>query len=112
MKQLFAFLLLPLLLLVGCHRGERIDIADVTKPISLTLAPSPSRKAPINFFKLRLRGRLDGSARILASGAISNTFSGNFTIERSGNYTGTNCLLLYTPDNVTSGYLTIHYSFY
>src|SRR6185295_14798493 len=111
MKQLSGLLLL-FLVLVGCGRGERIYLSDVTKPATLTLTPPTEKDGQVNYLKLRIKGRLDGSAQIWATGLPTNTVGQRFAIVRTGNYRQTNCVVRYLPTSVRSGRVTIQYSFH
>jgi hypothetical protein len=100
-------------LISGCGRTPRQSVAipDVTKPITLTLSPPPGRTDPINYLTLQIRGRIHGHAEVSFAESVTNTVGPRFTIKRTGNYGGTNCVVRYVPRQVTSGTVTIHYAF-
>jgi len=64
MKQ-FVALMGVVFLIGGCGRVPRhsIDIADVTKPTTLTLAPPPGKSGPINYLTLQIRDALTAAPR-------------------------------------------------
>src|ERR1043166_1800767 len=109
----FVALMGVVFLICGCGRGprQRVDLADVTRPITLTLAPPPGRTKPINYLTLEIRGRLNGHAEVSFSESVTNTVGRRFTIKRTGNFGGTNCVVRYVPRQVTSGKVTIEYAF-
>jgi hypothetical protein len=112
MKQFVA--LMGIVLLIGaCGRGsrQRVDIQDMTKPITLTLAPLPGETRPINYLTVHIRGRINGHADLSFGESLTNRVGPRFTIKRTGNYTGTNCVIRYVPRHVTSGTVTIQYAF-
>ena len=111
MKQLAAVISI-VFLFGGCGRVPRrsIEVADVTKPITLTLEPSRGH-GPINFLTLEIRGRINGRAQVSFAETVTNIVGSRFTIKRNGNYEGTNCVVRYLPQKVTSGAVTIRYSF-
>ena len=112
MKQFVALIGL-VFLIGGCGRGPRqsIDIADVTKPTTLILAPMPGKSGPISYLTLQIRGRINGRAEVSFAEAVTNKVGSRFTIKRTGNYEGTNCIVRYIPRQVTSGTVTIQYAF-
>ena len=112
MKQ-FVALMGVVFLIGGCGRGpgQRIDLADVSRPITLTLTPPAGRTKPINYLTLEIRGRLNGPAEVSFSDSVTNTVGRRFTIKRTGNYGGTNCIVRYVPRRVTSGRVSIQYAF-
>jgi len=101
------------LLIGGCGRAprQRVEISDVTKPVTLVLSPAPDKHTPINYFTLQIRGRIDGRAEVSFGDAVTNMVGTRFAIKRSGNYEGTNCIIRYIPRKVTSGTVTIQYAF-
>jgi|ERR1051326_1000977 hypothetical protein len=113
MKQFLALMGL-VTLIGGCRPAPRqtVDIADVSRPITLTLAPPPGRTEPINYLTLQIHGRLNGHAEISFAESITNTVGRRFTIKRTGNYSGTNCIVRYVPRHVTSGTVNIQYAFH
>jgi len=112
MKQILA-LIGVVFLIGGCGRNprQRVDIADVSKPITLTLAPPLGRTKPINYLTLEIRGRLNSHAEVSLNDSVTNTVGRRFTIKRTGNYGGTNCIVRYAPRRVTSGRVSIQYAF-
>jgi hypothetical protein len=112
MKQFLALMGI-VFLIGGCGRSprQRVDLADVTKPITFTLTPPAGRTKPINYLTLEIRGRLNGRADVSFSDSVTNTVGRRFTIKRTGNYGGTNCVVRYVPRQVTSGRITIQYAF-
>jgi hypothetical protein len=111
-------------LIGGCGRSprQRVDLADVTRPITVALAPDPGRTKPINYLTLEIRGRLNGPplpgalwraghAQVSFGDSVTNTVGRQFTIKRTGNYGGTNCVVRYIPRAVTSGRVTVQYAF-
>lgn len=112
MKQ-FVALMGVVLLISGCDLSprQRVDISDVTKPITLTLAPPPGRSKPINRLTLQIRGRIHGHAEVSFAESVTNIVGPRFTIKRTGNYGGTNCIVRYVPRQVKSGTVTIQYAF-
>lgn len=112
MKQ-FVALMGVVLLMGGCGRvaQQRVEIADVTKPSTLTLAPPSGRSGPLNYLTLEIRGRINGHAEVSFDESATNTVGRRFTIKRTGNYGGTNCIVRYVPRQVTSGRVTIQYAF-
>jgi len=100
-------------LIGGCGRSlqQRVDVADVTKPITLTLTPPAGRTKPINYLTLEIRGRLNGPAEVSFGDSVTNKVGRRFTIKRTGNYGGTNCIVRYIPRQVTSGRVSIQYAF-
>jgi hypothetical protein len=109
----FVALMGVVFLIGGCGRSpcQRVDLADVTRPVTLTLAPPPGRTKPINYLTLEIRGRLNGRAEVFFSESVTNTVGRRFTIKRTGNYGGTNCIVRYVPRQVTSGRVTVQYAF-
>jgi len=112
MKQIVV-LMGVVLLIGGCGRAprQRVELADVTRPITLTLTPPPGWTKPINYLSLEIRGHLNGHAEVSISEAVTNTVGRRFTIKRTGNYGGTNCIVRYVPRQVSSGKVTIQYAF-
>jgi hypothetical protein len=112
MKQFVALIGL-VILIGGCSRTPRqsIEIHDVTKPTVFTLAPPPGRTAPINYLTLQIRGRINGRAEVSFDKSLTNSVGPRFTIKRTGNFAGTNCVVRYLPRHVTSGWVTIQYAF-
>jgi hypothetical protein len=123
MKQ-FVALMVVVFLIGSCGRRpqQRVDLADVTRPIILTLTPPAGSTKPINYLTLEIRGRLNGPpspgalwraglAEVSFSDSVTNTVGLRFTIKRTGNYGGTNCIVRYVPRRVTSGRVSIQYAF-
>jgi hypothetical protein len=112
MKQ-FVGLMGVVFLIGGCGQAPRQSIAipDVTRPITLMLAPPPGRTEPINYLTLQIHGRINGHAEVSFDESVTNTVGTRFTIKRTGNYSGTNCVVRYVPRHVTSGTVTIEYAF-
>jgi hypothetical protein len=112
MKQ-FVALMSIVVLVGGCGRTTRqsVDFPDVTKPITLTLAPPSDRTRPIKYLTLQIRGRINGHAELSVSESVTNSVGPRFTIKRTGNYGGSNCVVRYVPRRVTSGRVTIQYAF-
>jgi hypothetical protein len=112
MKQ-FVALMSVVILMGGCGRAsrQRVELADVTKPITFTLTPPAGRTKPVNYLTLEIRGRLNGPAEVSFSDSVTNTVGRRFTIKRTGNYGGTNCIVRYVPRRVTSGRVSIQYAF-
>ena len=112
MKQ-FVAMMAVVLLVGGCGRGmrQRVGIPDVTRPITLTLSPPPGRTRPINYLTLQIRGRINGRAEVSFNDSVTNIVGPRFTIKRTGNYGGTNCVVRYVPQRVRSGTVDIQYAF-
>ena len=107
MKTLFMLVLLGVL--VGCRKQQTVQIADATKPSTLTLAPADG--AAGRGLSLSIRGRIDGVARIWYSGASTNEVSGRIDMSYDDNYS-TNFLVHYVPAGVRTGQVTIKYAFH
>lgn len=112
MKQLVAVIGL-IALISACSRTPRqsIQIPDVTKPLTLTLAPPQGRTEPIKYLTLQIRGRINGRADVSFNDSVTNNVGLRFTIKRTGNFEGNNCVVRYIPQRVTAGKVTIQYEF-
>ena len=107
LKTLFVLVLLGAL--VGCTKQQTAQIADTTKPSTLTLAPAHG--AAGRGLSLSIRGRIDGVARIWYGGASTNEVSGRIDMSYDDNCS-TNFLVHYVPEGVRTGQVTIKYAFH
>lgn len=84
----FVALMSIVVLVAGCGRTTRqsVDIPDVTKPITLTLAPPSGGTRPINYLTLQIHGRINGHAELSFSESVTNSVGPRFTVKRTGNY--------------------------
>ena len=103
--------LLLVMLLTGCGKPQTTQIADVTKPTTLVLTPAPGQSALVHGFSLRIRGKIDGEAKVWGTELPTNTFTGKFEMRRSGDYYASNCVIEYRPVGVRTGQISIEYEF-
>jgi hypothetical protein len=80
-----AFIALSLAVsLCGCGRKQTAQVADVTKPTTLTLTTAPRQKDSVHGLSLRIRGQVDGAAMISGSIVQTQCITGNFDIRAGG----------------------------
>jgi hypothetical protein len=106
-------MILPLL--AGCGKYQRIQIADVTKPVTLTLTPPLGHSTLVDAFSLHIWGEIDGSADIWGTDLETNHYTNGkwkFEILRSGPFNATNCVIEYRPEGVRTGKISIEYDFH
>lgn len=107
MKLFLPLALLGLLAAVGCGRRTTVHISDVTKPITITVAPG----GPARGFSAHVRGRIEGTALIWNSEFGTNVLSGRIDIRYSDNHS-TNFTLNYVPKSVRAGEVSMEYVFH
>ena len=109
MKSLFIMALFGLLGTAGCSRRTAVNVPDVTKPITIVVAPGDAYKG--RGVSVHVRGRIEGTAFIWNSEFGTNRLSGRIDVRYSDNHS-TNFTLNYVPENVRAGEVRMEYVFY
>ena len=117
MKKLFLILLVIqfVLILASCTRyDQRVEITDVKKPQVLILKKKADQKDIVSM-NFHCYGKLEGEAKLILmhTGAPYRTeqIKGNVNYKLSGDWYADSMEVSYQPYNVTSGHLTIKYTF-
>jgi len=113
-----AFLALMVLLKVreaggvagGSSKWQLAEIADVTRPTTLTLIADPQLKS-VNELVWRIRGNIDGAAQIAGTPLRPKRVAGKFDIEDHANHREPICVISYMPVGVRKGKVNVEYQF-
>jgi alkyl hydroperoxide reductase subunit AhpF len=103
------------IILASCTSyDQRVEITDVKKPQVLVLKKKADQKDIVSM-KIHCYGRLEGEAKLIIAhtGATyrSTEIKGNVNYKLSGDWYADSMEVSYQPQNVTSGHLTIEYTF-
>lgn len=111
MKTVHIYLLLLLFVAVGCNNRQTTQIADVTKPATLSLSPAPRQGVSVYGLSLHISGEIEGEAEIWGDELGTNRITGKFEVKRNGDYYATNCVIEYRPIDVRAGRILIQHEF-
>lgn len=101
--------LLGLIWSTGCGVRQEIAIEDVTKPLIIQLS-APLGDRPIQRLAFEIQGKLDGTGSFSGDG-FDGKSDGRVSIKVARDWSTTNYVIHYRPENVRSGTLTISYEF-
>ena len=105
---------LAALLLVGCNGvpGEHVIIVDdVSRPHVFDLTPTNQDMRRISFVRLQFDGYLDGVAHLALNGYDTQKLSGTTHLVYGQDVSATNYIITYIPERVTTGTLSLRYTF-
>ena len=99
----------------GCSPTVTIHLADVSKTNIVNLVtqryPTLTTDRPSGI-RVRVYGKIDGTAYIYNPQWGTNKLSGTVDWSRVNDWFSTNCVFLYMPDRVNSGRLTFESEFW
>ena len=94
----------------GGSSWQSAEIADVTRPTTLTLIADPRLKS-VDQLVLRIRGNIDGAAQIAGAPLRPKRVSGKFDVADQANHREATCVISYMPVGVRKGKVNVEYQF-
>ena len=108
---------LPLILLIyGCgFLNQTYEVKDVTKKETIKLKKAPG-EGNIHTLSISVSGNIDGTAEIslILKGKPykSEAISGAFNFKWNGDWYSNEAVVLYSPNTVSKGTMTLRYKFH
>jgi len=114
-KAVILFYVVLSFLFLGCDSGKIIVISDVTKTNRFILNSKSNRVFAKNTcgISIKVLGNVKGTGHLYLVGKEGNLeLSGTVKTNLYSDWFGSNCVLHYIPENVSSGNITIKYTFH